>query len=531
MKALNTVIIFLALTGSTLSSFSQKDSVIIPLQRQLNHQRIIEAQTAADMLDRKKDGQVNITGNEEINLQITDALFRQVTQMRLEIEKDKRLVSNNDKIRSLRKLQDVVTDFNYAYRARQINAANAPLLIDNFRQILNRHTDSLSMAAQIDEVPYEIGIITSTIFKDNKGYADAKRSLFLKYSALHPEKILQTITPYVNEPFADSLILLACKNNIVSVYNAAQNPSSAAGKLIHRSTNSLVKAVADLSQTPNALLYFPFLDDLLSGKKTMDGIKKYVGDGETGYDSVGYFKLLVQTEIDYSRRIINKDTPLAMFGPNGLRDMLQRKDSLHFITQINELHNESNINIRMRSMDSLSSVDLYYAIVMAENIIYTSSYKHSFNRLIQRLGKKPRTDSLLMMVNFDYFKKFIKMAANFNRLDTFLSLMPADRAGATMQAFVANLDNKNNLEDAVDVADAYSSIENKKLLKSMLQYVKDNEQKSINNNSNRGKIIYGLLNTIFQSADSANKVDLTAAIGIPSIYNVENNYLKLIMEY
>jgi hypothetical protein len=41
--------------------------------------------------------------------------------------------------------------------------------------------------------------------------------------------------------------------------------------------------------------------------------------------------------------------------------------------------------------------------------------------MLQRMGKKPATDSLLLNVNFDYFKKFIKMAANFNKLDTFFN--------------------------------------------------------------------------------------------------------------
>ena len=53
-----------------------------------------------------------------------------------------------------------------------------------------------------------------------------------------------------------------------------------------------------------------------------------------GYDSVGYFKLLVQTEIAYFKRMTSpaKDTPIAMFGANGLREKLQEKAIQHFIT-------------------------------------------------------------------------------------------------------------------------------------------------------------------------------------------------------
>lgn len=275
-------------------------------------------------------------------------------------------------------------------------------------------------------------------------------------------------------------------------------------------------------------MYFPFLDDLLSGKQQADQIKKIVGDGEKGYDSVAYYKLLVKTETDYFRRMSQSppDTPIAMFGANGLREMLKAKALQHFITPINTLHDVSNLNVRMRAIDPLTPQEIYYMMVMGENDIYTSSYKHSFNRMLQKMGGSPRGDSLIMSVHADYFKKFIKMAANYNKLDTFLKSMPAKSSEVLMRAFVANLDKTGNLEDATDVADSYSSITDKKLLNSILDYVVLNERQAIDENNQRGAVIYGLLKQIFLSADSANKVDLTQVLGIPSIYEVQHDELK-----
>jgi hypothetical protein len=221
---------------------------------------------------------------------------------------------------------------------------------------------------------------------------------------------------------------------------------------------------------------------------------------------------------------VNGDTAITMFGANGLRDMLERKARQHFVTPINELHEKPEA-IRMKAIDSLSPVDIYYMIVTNESEIYTSSYKHSFNRMLQRLGKKPATDSLLLSVNFDYFKKFIKMAANFNKLDTFLALMPSGNAESLMKAFVGRLETTNSLEDAVDVADSYSSINNKKLLSNILKYVDDNKQRCTNDDNKRGKIIYSILKTIFLSADSTNKIDLNAELGIPPVYSIDNKVL------
>jgi hypothetical protein len=179
----------------------------------------------------------------------------------------------------------------------------------------------------------------------------------------------------------------------------------------------------------------------------------------------------------------------------------------------------------MKAIQPLSVTDLYYMMVAGENDIYTSSYKHSFERMMQLMGNKPRGDSLLMAVNFDHFRKFIKMAANYNKLDTFLKTMPRNRSEQLMKAFVANLDN-NNLEDAVDVADSYSSITDPQLQESIMANVMQNEKDAIAGNNRNGMIVYGLLKTIFLSADKKNGIDLTASLGIPSVYDVPNSYMQ-----
>jgi hypothetical protein len=275
-------------------------------------------------------------------------------------------------------------------------------------------------------------------------------------------------------------------------------------------------------------MYFPFLDDLASGKKNIEDIKKFIENGESAYDSVGYYKLLVNTEIEYYKRLTAPvpDTPIALFGANGLRQTLKDKAIRHFINPINNLHEEENLSIRFRALDSLRAIDLYYMMVMGENDIYTSSYKHSFNRFIQKLGAKGKTDSLLMKVNFDYFKKFIKMAANFNKLDTFLKKMTMQSSESLMRAFVANLNQSDNLEDAMDVADSYSSISNLELQKRILNYVVENEKINIYDNNTRGILVYNLLKNIFLSGDTSKHIDLTNIAGIPSIYEMEKKTLQ-----
>ncbi len=529
LSATTPLIIFFLFLSSIIAkeATASADTVKIPLQRQFFHEKIDKEQRIIDGMDGIKDQLYHPGKNEEVNLHITDALIRKIDELQIWIEANDSISKNNEKIKLLNYISKTLFTYRVAIKKREITAAEFPMLIDCMQSVIKSNL-SEPLIGFIDNQPYSVAKAITDVFNDHPYIEEARTTVYLKYCFLHPENILTTIRPYVNQPFADSLIVVACKKNPVQLYSYAQSVTSPEGKLIHNSSNELVKVVAQLSQTPQALMYFPFLDDILSGRNSIEHIKKYLGKDEINYDSVGYFKLLVSTEKQYFRRISSpaKDTPIAMYGTNGLLESLRDKAVRHFITPINTLHDESNLSKRMKSIDPLTADEIYYVIVMGENDIYTSSYKHSFSRMMLKLGAKPRTDSLLINVHFDFFKKFIKMAANFNRLDTFLRCMPSRNSEFLMKAFVANLDKSGSLEDATDVADSYSSITDKKLQQSILNYVKDNEAQCLYEENSRGALIYGLLKNIFLSADSVNRIDLSSIAGIPSIYEITKTELQ-----
>ncbi len=506
-----------------ISSFAGGDTTTIPLSRQVFHDKIKAEQKRADKADGHLDGLIKVGSNTEINLQVTDAIIRKINVLRNDIENNTALPTNNDKVRYLRYVEFLVKDFTNSWRAHTFTPSLAPLLVENFNEILNANLKEKNMAQFIQEVPYEVGLINAGIFNENAGYKESQILLFRKFCKIHPDKILEKIGPFVNEPFADTLVIDAFNNSPSQLYSYAQSTNSRQGKLIRRIEDPRIKAVVQLSTQNRALFYFPFLDDLISGKQTIDGILKFAGASDKTYDSVGYYRLLVKTEIDYYSRLVKGDTPIAMLGANGLVDMLQAKAIQHFINPINELHESPN-PVRFRAIEPLNAQELYYMMVLGENDIYTSSYKYSFDRMIQKLGPAPHGDSLLLAVNFDRFKKFIKMAAGYNKLDEFLKTMP-ENSEKLMQAFVSKLETSGTLEDAVDVADSYGSITNAQLQQSMLQNVQWNEQRCIKENNERGKRIYGLLKTIFLSADPKNGIDLSKEIGIPPIYTMDYSYL------
>jgi hypothetical protein len=516
---------FLLLISFFPFTASASDTTNIPISRRIFHDRIRDEQKRADKADGRQDGIIKVSINPDINLQVTDALIRKTNVLRNDIEIDNNLPTNNDKVRYLRYVEDLLKDFIFGWKKHTFNPSLAPQLVENFQEIFEANIKGENMTSLIEKVPYEVGMINASIFVENPGYQESKIILFKKFCTLNPDKILQNLAPYVNEPFADSLVIVAFNNSPSQLYSYAQSANSPQGKLIRKIDDPRIKTVVQLSTQNRALFYFPFLDDLISGKKTMAEISKVAGTSDENYDSVGYYRLLVKTEIKYYSRLVQGDTPVAMLGANGLVDMLKAKALQHFITSINELHENPNPAVRFKALQPLSAQELYYMMVLGENDIYTSSYKYSFDRMIEKMGTPPHGDSLLVSLNFDRFKKFIKMAAQYNKLSEFLKTMPPENSAKLMQAFVAKLETTPTLEDAVDVADSYGSITSPELQKSMLQNVEWNEQRCIKEDNERGRKIYSLLKTIFLSADPKNGVDLSKEIGIPPVYTVDYNYL------
>ena len=123
------------------------------------------------------------------------------------------------------------------------------------------------------------------------------------------------------------------------------------------------------------------------------------------------------------------------------------------------------------------------------------------------------------------------MAAAYNTLDTLLKSMPSESATSLMRAFMIGLEkstNSDNAEDAVDVADSYSSIveKNASLAQFMLDEANWNYQRCQKKADKTGQVVYRLEKTLFESADSSQKVNLSDELGIPPVYSVDYKSLE-----
>ena len=251
-----------------------------------------------------------------------------------------------------------------------------------------------------------------------------------------------------------------------------------------------------------------------------------IGDiDEVKDDSVKYFRLLVKTHLDYVQRALNKDTA---YGFKELQDRIKTKATDVFVNTINSLHEVDNLAVRFKIIQPLTAEELYYLAVTTDGIIYTSSFVKGVYPLMMTRANQ-HGDSLLMNVQFDRYRKFIKMCAGYNTLSNFLNTFQPKKndddesdAEKLMRAFVGKLEESNGLEDGVDVADSYASIveTNKPIAEKMLLNIKANYNRNIVSNNKRGIVMYNLLYKLFLSADTNNHIDLSREFGIPPVYGV-----------
>lgn len=495
--------------------------------RELRHDAIDAEQKAILASDGKPDLFFTPSKDEDVNFLVTKALTKRVDVFQYLIETDK-LLDHRLKVNYLSGLENLLKFFRNNWKLtsdKKVSPANLPVIIKAFEETVTKDRNNESIEEIINRHQYDVGnnILGANIFDKNPGFTASKNQLILKYCILHPEKALLTLYQNPGMPFADSLVRALPKKYAKQLYDYAAS-NSKLGIIIRNITDDVfIKTVAAMSRSKSGQFYFPFLDNIVNGKTTIREID------DVKDDSVLYYRLLVKTQMDYYQRLLNKDTA---FEYKSLTRKLEDKAKSVFITTINALHNEG-ADLRFRCIQPLSAEELYYLIVSSDGSIYTSSFTKGVYPLMMKKSNN-RGDSLLMRVSFDKYRKLIKMAAGYNTLGNFLGSFPKagnaneeDPANTLMKAFVKNLEKSDGIEDGVDVADSYASIAEtlKPIAIEMQRNVEESYQRNVKQDNKKGIAIYKILNKLFLSADTLNKVDLTKELGIPPVYEVPNKAL------
>jgi hypothetical protein len=471
-----------------------------------------------DLVDKEQRGLLNerdsikVSTDDAVNLQVGDVFIRQVDELQQKIEADTSL-TGQVKVKSLKSLETMLKGYNRNRNKKDFPVSIAPALFKAYKECLLLDRKGESIEPVISKNSYGVGkiLIECFMYPENSGVKNSRLLLTRKYLELHPDEILPELNKNPNLPFADHFIQVAAHYDVRKLYDYAAARNTL-GQKIRNHSDSLVRLIGRMAASRSGQLYFPFLDNLMAKKITLAEIDS-VKDSD-----LSYYRLMVKTRIEYAERLLSPKTD-TILGMQALTERMANKAKQYFIREINALHVENSEKVRFERIDPLTPQELYYLLVLGEDEIYTSSYLGVYKRIFERMSV-PRSDSLLLSVNGDYFRKFIKMAAGYNTLNDFLGKMDKKNATTTMKAFVIRLESTEGLEEAVDVADSYSSIMDKNpvLAQYILKEVKWNLERNIATSNKRGGVIYNLLKVLFESADTTNKIDLVQQLGINSIY-------------
>jgi len=490
----------------------------VPITRQLVHENVDKQQRNLLVSDQRSDTAFVIDNKPEAGVIATEAITRGVDLLQYEIETNSKIEARI-KVGYLIGLADILEYMRLGWRKKDVNPTHFAQIISLYKKLIEVNTAKQSLIPFVSHFPYDVAFTATLprVFEENESYSEIKDLLLLKYARQYPHKTLQILTKNINSRHTDSLIKAIGKQYPGQLYSYAQANDRLGQKIRNIQDDDFVKTVVALSQQKSGQIYFPFLDNIVNGRITIAQLEAAESD------RVQYYRYLVNTQIDYAQRAINGDTAV---GFKELTDRLEKKAKDEFVNEINALH-ELPDAVRYKCIEPLTAQELFYLAVLADGLIYTSSYTNGVYPLMMKKINN-RGDSLLMSLYFDHYRKFISQAASYNTLKHFFQTFPnREDAVNLMTTFVSGLENSKGLEDGVDVADSYASIYETMpdLAKQMLVNIKQNYTRNIKAQNPRGVAIYNILYKLFLSADEKNKVDLTKELGIPPVYKVPFNSL------
>ncbi len=458
----------------------------IPMKRVFFHDKISNEQNRADAADGSVDGSVFVPGNVLATKLLSRALIRDVKEMQTMVEnmppngRDS-VLSNQQKIQSLRAIWEMLRQFNGDPRP---DAGFYVQLVRNMHDMIVAANEHKSL----DYVVANPGLATldnSRVLLDNQ--PEPRSYIYRWMGQRDPVLMLKRLEEFSKDTFATEIISEAARREPKLIFNYALSSNVLLKKAIYRTKDPFVQAIVQITaESASPLRALPFVADLMNDRKTIDDIDTIAAD------PVKSFNELV--------RLRTSDEPLSR---SLYTDEMEYAALKNFVRQMNEMHDTTD-DVRFRCVDSLSPEALYYIMVYGREEIYTSSFLGTFHRFLERMKPEP-ANHVLDRVQRDQFRTFIKLCAGYNTLSEFLMAMEDSSRTALMNDFVGGLQNgaDNELEDAVNVADALGSMRDSSLFVYLQQKVRENYDRCVRIESRKGIAVYKLLGLLIDAGQSS----------------------------
>lgn len=478
----------------------QIDTLInpIPINRQMFTGNVEKQIKQADLRDGEVDQQIQISDIDTLVTNVfTEALITDAKHILVHIENLPN-TPHQSKIYYHRALEKLLRRLSYKQLTPE-NAIYVKKSVDNF--------EALMLAREFNKVHDFVKDNANIYTLDNSDllddYPTEKAYVFKVVGEAKPEMMIKRLPEFAKESYADPIVAAAAKvlPGTILTYATSTSYLSAA---VRRNQDPLVQTIVRIgTESRQPLKALPFLNEIYKKKRTIKEVDAITANPKA------YYKALVGLKIEndnISERSVDEELNLR---------------GLEFVRVVNALH-ESPANVRFASLMDFNAPEIYFMMIGSQDEIYTSSFTWMFDRMLAQMTPMSG-DALLDTVHRSHFRTFIRMAAGYNKLSPFLATMAEDKKSGLMKDFVANLEMgaDDDLEDAVDVADAFGSITDTTLIKFLRAEIKSNYERTYkenNKHSEKGIIVYGLLSTIFNSSDNSQQLSGNLSVIPPITY-------------
>ena len=375
-----------------------------------------------------------------------------------------------------------------------------PGAIESYKNILRALLRHKPINDELSEISSWSSQLLAKTFTQYSEYDLLEDVAVYKRVSSSPEHILPFLENKPAFRFADSLLLTIAAFDPMKMSTYVVKNRPALQNRIRNKKNIYLQQIVSLSGDRNAPELMPFIVQLAENRITREEIIKKRTDVRT------YFQFLV----DALQEELNDPADPSFIFHRALRNGIKEKAFAFYVNQINDQHNAADA-IRFASVKDLRPEDLYYIITSSEDEMYTSSYLGLYKRLMENF-KNGSADSMFTLVNYDNFRTFMRIAANYNTLTDFLNRMPLTRAADLIKLFISGIESDTNtgLEKAMDVADSFTGLDSAVVISELIKNeIGSNLIRCASGQLHFGSRLYNILLQVFdlvKQKDPTNKL-------------------------
>ena len=438
-------------------------------------------------------------------------------------------LTDTEKEKALRSLFSFIKGLSGNIMEPKLEMYDIPAVLESYKSILRTllyHKPFRNEMLQIG--PWSSQLLAAA-FRQYAEYDLLNDIATYKRMSSSPDYIFQFLE---NKPvfrFADSLLINVAAHDPLKMASYMVKGKPGLQSKIRDQKNIYLQQIVSLAGDKNMQELMPFIIQLAEGRMTNEEIIK------SRTDVTIYFQLLVNT---LKEQVVDPTHQSFKFN-TALRQGIKQKSFAFYVNQINELHDAKDA-VRFASVKGLRPEDIYYIITSCEDEMYTSSYLGLYKRLMENF-KNGSSDSLFTIVEYDNFRSFMRIAANYNTLTDFLNRMPQDRAAELLKRFISGIeaDTKNGLEKAMDIADSFNGLDSAAAISELIKdELTSNLKRCQSVQSYFGVRLYSILNEVFdlvKKKDPVNKLwkDLGnyEILQRKALLNKNNEIVQLVLFY